>query len=109
MNVSVVASYHEDMQKFPYVNFGNMHADKVWKTLYKAVEDNRDLFIFTVTGNELNFFGHMIANKRMKPDQFTIAVYDEQRQKSDKEIYYNSKGYLENWPYGFFEPDCWSE
>lgn len=76
-------------------------ADGVATRLHFIVETHSETLI--------NRLGELVVNGEVAPDDIQILVFEpeggESRSAEVKVSRFNEKGYLENWPYGFFLPD----
>ena len=65
------------------------------------------LIIETHSQSIINRIGRRIRNKQFSPDDVSILLFDKRKETGIteiKEIKFNEKGQLMNWPIGFFEP-----
>lgn len=74
----------------------------------KKKGDDLKLIIETHSDAIINTFGHLITKGVLDPDDINVILFE--RPSFDKASIistskYNEKGFLQNWPYGFFEPD----
>lgn len=75
----------------------------------KLAKDNNinlKLVIETHSSAIINRIGQKIDNKEFGNNQASILMFEQLDKGATtvKEVCYNEEGYVENWPYGFFEP-----
>jgi predicted ATPase len=104
MKINIIGGYDSKQQKFPYETFDFVHNNETFKWLTKAVNENKDLYLFTVHSDLFNMIGHLIANGKLIPDQVKIMLIDKDGFTTE-DIFYNNEGFLENWLIGFFDWD----
>jgi len=78
--------------------------------IQQAMKENIDLRLIIETHSDtiLNTFGRLIANGALNPELINVVLFEKPHadQPSNVRISnYDNKGYLTNWPYGFFEPE----
>jgi len=98
---------HETLLEF-YPELKQHPTDIVKKTLSSVCQvldgDYKDLVIVTYSEHVINSIGHMIYYGKWDCKQFEIIV---EHSNGKKQIaIYTEEGVLENWPFGFLEPDC---
>ncbi len=74
-----------------------------------AEENNRRLQLLIETHSEtiVNFFGRAIAREQMSPEDVSVILFEKcgwDNQTEVKISQYDKKGYLQDWPLGFFMP-----
>lgn len=65
------------------------------------------LIIETHSETMINRFGHQIQKKYFNSSEVNVVIFEKSSPESSTSIRignYNKDGFLENWPYGFFEP-----
>lgn len=101
-----------------YYNVGSTHrvmieeglhpqkiAEKVLKDI-KHCSGNFDLHISTHSDVPLNLIGHLIHDKIINKDDVKIVIMSDDNTEIESVSSYDEKGFLLNWPYGFFEFDA---
>ena len=79
----------------------------------KLAEDNGyhlQLLIETHSETIINCLGQAIAAKQLSDDDVSVILFDKDRQTRRTVVHtsgYDSEGYLDNWPTGFFSPKEW--
>jgi hypothetical protein len=53
----------------------------------------------------LNTFGKYIYDKKIDPQDIEIILYRDDHSRAV--LHFDEKGYIIDWPYGFFEPSMW--
>lgn len=76
--------------------------DEFVKTYKKLIE--RGFYIVSSQEAIFNIVGHMIMNGLISPDDVSYTLYHKDSSVVTKGVY-NNDGFLENFPYGFFESD----
>jgi predicted ATPase len=64
--------------------------------------------IETHSNHIINRFGQLISEGKLKSNEVQILIFEKNEDNSGTNIRlsgYNEKGYLQNWPIGFFEPE----
>lgn len=86
-------------------------ADVLVSSIKAANEANIDLRLIIETHSEylVNRLGYLISKKEISNTSASVLIFDRESYLEPTKIIranYNSRGYLENWPHGFFEPDA---
>lgn len=84
-------------------------ADVFVSAIHAARQGNVDLRLIVETHSEylVNRLGHLIAKKQFESTAASVLIFERDEFKEPTSIRhakYSVEGYLENWPYGFFEP-----
>ena len=79
-----------------------VYAEHLLKEI-KWCKDNWDLHITTNSQVTVNLLGDMIENGLLDKDDVIIYILSSDNSKIDVISGFDSEGYLENWPYGFFD------
>lgn len=86
-------------------------ADVLVSSIRAANEAHIDLRLIIETHSEylVNRLGYLISKKEISNNSASVLIFDRDTYLEPTKIIranYNSRGFLENWPYGFFEPDA---
>ncbi len=68
-------------------------------------KDNFDLNVSTHSESIVNSLGLMIHSGKVSVEQVNVFVLSEDNQKIEHHSTFDPKGFLVNWPYGFFDFD----
>lgn len=63
------------------------------------------LILETHSETIVNYFGRAIAKKMINPKDISVKLFEKDKETNQTKIrnsYYDEKGFLTNWPYGFF-------
>jgi len=74
----------------------------------KKAKSDIKLVIETHSDAMINTFGHLVAKGILNPEDISIVLFEKRDNDSNSQVFtstFDGKGYLQNWPYGFFEPD----
>lgn len=85
-------------------------ADAFVKVVQEAKERKIDitLLIETHSSTMVNRLGHLVMKKNLDPKDVNVVLFDKENYVSPTQVsfsHYDEEGFLENWPYGFFEPE----
>ena len=85
-------------------------ADVLARAIASAYRENIGLTVVVETHSEaiVNRIGHLIASGRVEPGQAAVVLFEPAAGSTSSRVRtatFNSHGKLENWPFGFFEPD----
>ena len=85
-------------------------ADVLARAIASAHRKNVGLTVVVETHSEaiVNRIGHQIASGRIEPEQAAVVLFDPATGSTGSTVRiatFNAQGRLENWPFGFFEPD----
>ncbi|MCA6574289.1 MAG: AAA family ATPase [Pseudanabaena sp. M57BS1SP1A06MG] len=83
--------------------------DVLVSTVQAAKDNNIDLRLLIETHSQVlvNQVGNLIYKHRLNSEDVNIVVFEkfpEENSSRVKRAFYNSEGYLEDWPIGFFDP-----
>ena len=84
-------------------------ADTMSRTVSSARREGNGLTLVVETHSEaiVNRVGRLIADGELDNDLAAVVLFESSRNgkgSSVRTVCFDSKGYLEDWPYGFFEP-----
>lgn len=97
--------------------FGETHRDLIENRLHpqkvaeKVLYDiqycagNWDLHISTHSDVPINLVAHLIHEGVIQAEDVRVIIMSDDNLSVQQESTFNPKGYLENWPYGFFDFD----
>ena len=83
--------------------------DVLVSTVQAAKDNNIDLRLLIETHSEVlvNQVGNLIYKHRLNSEDVNIVVFEKFPKENSSRVkpaFYNSEGYLEDWPIGFFDP-----
>lgn len=87
---------------YAYPENARHSADQIKWYIDRLVEGN-DMLIITLSDVLVNFTGQLIERKILDTKDVVIHLYENNM--LERECLYHEKGYLENWPYGWFSAD----
>jgi predicted ATPase len=73
---------------------------------YKKQELNIRFILETHSESMINTLGHCVSENSISTDDVAIYIFEKSLDNSTKitKGYFNEDGFIENWPFGFFEP-----
>jgi predicted ATPase len=82
-------------------------ADAFVAAVKDAGANNNSLRIVAETHSEsiVNRLGEIIASNQLKPDEVNVLLFERESAESPSKVSvaeYDERGYLTNWPFGFF-------
>ena len=110
MKIDLVCSEKfSDFEKYPeHLNLDNLHESESSRALMLMVASGKDedVRIFTTRDSLPDFIGLLIGvGFILSTDVHVTVLADEEKWNIKENPHYNEKGYLEDWPFGFFEGD----
>jgi len=88
----------------------SMLTDSLVASVNTAKENNLNLRLVIETHSEtlVNRLGDLVSENKISPDEVSIILFEPSEETGEIKIrnsYFNSNGYLVNWPLGFFDRD----
>jgi len=85
-------------------------ADAFISTIREDESKRLDIRLIIETHSEaiVNRFGHLIYSGKVKPEDVNVLVFERNVEKNCTKVRtakFDNKGYLSNWPVGFFQPE----